>query len=100
MNERARKQGVPGRVFAKELFYLAHTPRCYQCGRPLDFSKPFCWATWEEKATFDHVVPQWRGGPNEIANLEPCCSGCNWSLNQVDQLLRPELCRAAVPQTA
>lgn len=27
--------------------------------------------------TFDHFVPLIRGGTNEIANLVPCCKGCN-----------------------
>lgn len=38
----------------------------------------------KEKLTVDHVIPLYKGGPNDISNLIPACKRCNCSKNKSD----------------
>lgn len=42
---------------------MTYGGRCCYCRRRAD--------------TIDHVVPLSRGGSNDVANMRPCCRGCN-----------------------
>ena len=33
--------------------------------------------SYKNMATVDHVIPQSKGGTNDIDNLVPCCFSCN-----------------------
>lgn len=43
---------------------LQGCPDCHYCG--------------DEASTVDHLVPYSRGGKDELDNLVPACSRCNW----------------------
>lgn len=45
--------------------------QCAYCGSP-------------DPATLDHVVPRFRGGPDQYNNLVPCCPRCNKSKGSRD----------------
>ena len=47
--------------------------KCFYCDKKLP--KP---GTRAGRAThFDHLVPQSRGGTDDLSNLRPCCKRCN-----------------------
>lgn len=58
-NSKAKRYGVRGRVIAEQLGALPTS--CWYCGV-------------ENAATFDHVNPLDRGGPNTIDNIVRCCT--------------------------
>lgn len=95
----ARRWGVPGKVYARDLLKTHDLP-CLYCGGPAK--------------GWDHVVPMSKGGENTIANLVRCCYRCNrqksakmpsewrpdwtesdWVNGTVEQVLRGDAVRRA-----
>lgn len=65
MNYRARKKGAVGKVSPKELKDLSKKQTsCVYCGR-------------KEDLVFDHIVSLYKGGTNNIENVQVLCSKCN-----------------------
>lgn len=60
-NRRAERYGIPGRLTADDVLPLAGP--CHYCGG--------------EAGGWDHVVPLFYGGANEVSNLVPSCFTCN-----------------------
>lgn len=69
-NRRAARYGVTGRITIADVRAAKASGRCHYCG-----------ATSGTGAFtdlgIDHRIPLHLGGPNERANLVPCCHICN-----------------------
>jgi 5-methylcytosine-specific restriction endonuclease McrA len=57
----------------KRCLLEAQNHRCCYCGRRMEERS----VNRDEVATFEHVVPLGRGGPDHPANLVIACHGCN-----------------------
>lgn len=55
--------------------FTRYNGHCAYCGQHLK----------QKNMTVDHLVPQSRGGGNNIENLMPCCKSCN-SMKAADKL--------------
>lgn len=51
----------------RQAIYARYNGHCAYCGQPMK----------RKTMTVNHVVPQSKGGGNNIENLMPCCSRCN-----------------------
>jgi len=56
-------------MFTKRDIYMKDGFRCYICKVNLPFK--------DKSATFDHELPNARGGLSDFANLRLCCNPCN-----------------------
>lgn len=66
-NRRAEAYGAPGRITLADVrSVLYHGATCTYCGGT-------------RLLGIDHRIPLHAGGPNERANLQPCCRACNSS---------------------
>lgn len=52
----------------KILIVRGELPKCAGCGKPIFNMDDFSW---------DHVIPESRGGPTQIGNLQPMHTWCN-----------------------
>jgi 5-methylcytosine-specific restriction endonuclease McrA len=69
INQKWRKMGSPGvEITASDLagLWLDAKGRCSYCGIDIELMT----------ASFDHVTPFGRGGPNTVENLAACCMTC------------------------
>lgn len=68
---KSRKRGNGGSYTSQEWEAVVQSfdRRCLKCGK----QEPAI------KLTVDHVVPLFRGGTNDISNLQPLCKPCNSS---------------------
>lgn len=71
-NRRARRWGVPGKLYGRDL--VSGRP-CAYCSTPAD--------------SWDHVIPMSWGGPNTLDNLVPCCRPCNRRKSRRDRDRQP-----------
>jgi len=59
----------------KQAIFARYGGHCAYCGKPMQ----------RKNMTVDHLVPQSRGGGNNIENLMPSCRSCN-GLKAADSL--------------
>lgn len=73
----------PGRPAARrQRLWDAAGGLCHWCSQPTRMVNDNSW----DKATIDHVIPRWRGGSNEDANVVLACSLCNNRRNYEDHM--------------
>lgn len=84
----------------RETVYQKYDGHCAYCGQPIEY----------KDMQIDHIFPQWRGGKNDIENLNPSCRMCNhyksgndlesfrkWSLGEIiDRLKKIYIFRLAL----
>ncbi len=85
----SRNDRPPERPFSylDVLNKFGENPKCYLTGRPVSYSDG---STYQ----LDHIVPSYRGGSNELDNMEIICPEANTAKSFLSLEAFKELCRA------
>lgn len=51
----------------RELVYAKYNGKCAYCGNPIEY----------KDLKVDHIIPEKKGGTDDIENLMPACETCN-----------------------
>jgi hypothetical protein len=93
MNEEDLLLIQPPRIWSKgqtpprrELLWIKEGKKCHWCGRTTRLVNDNSW----DKATTDHVIPQYKGGTSDPENLVSACMRCNNRRCHEDQRGLPE----------
>lgn len=70
----------------RELLWIKEGKKCHWCGQPTRLTIEDAW----DQATTDHVLPRYKGGGSEDANLVSACKLCNNRRSHEDQRGLPD----------
>lgn len=73
-------------VAKRKRVWLIANAKCHWCDRLTVMTVN----QQSNQATIDHVVPQYKGGTNDISNLVNACYACNQRRNKEDMCGHPE----------
>lgn len=74
------------RVRRREYLWVKAEKKCHWCGIATRLVDDNSW----DKATVDHVIPRYKHGTNDPANLVHACNRCNNRRNHEDHLGLPD----------